>query len=314
MPNPIAQLSHADKCRAAELKWRGAPPGMSPEMADEFRAKLKAGSTVRKLTAGGKKLGPAFVPWGRFKKHCELHPEWASEAWRISKINCSLGKGSRLRNLTHCRNGHSFEEAFVRIYRGWTIRACKICESLRRNQGGIIKPEVLTTVKTALQNGATINQIIHGNPAGGGEKDRSLRIVDASALARYRREDPDFDRFVIEVTKGNLSRGQKIRWTRVRTSSARDNNNEYYKIRAMIPEKNPHRDDIVARIFEDLLGGSLKRDEVPARVKVYIAELNRLYPTKYAKFGDSQLVSLDEVLFEDGTTTRGDNVSRGLWD
>jgi len=94
----------------------------------------------------------------------------------------------------------------------------------------------------------------------------------------------------------------------------RDNNNEYYKIRDMIPEQNPHRDDIVARIFEDLLSGSLKRDEVPARVKVYIAELNRLYPTKYAKFGDSQLVSLDEVLFEDGTATRGDTVSRGLWD
>ena len=49
-------------------------------------------------------------------------------------------------------------------------------------------------------------------------------------------------------------------------------------------------------------------------VKVYIAELNKLYPTQYRKFGDSLLVSLDEVLFEDGSTTRGDTVSRGLWD
>jgi hypothetical protein len=39
-----------------------------------------------------------------------------------------------------------------------------------------------------------------------------------------------------------------------------------------------------------------------------------MFPTKFAKFGDSPLVSLDEVMFDDGSTTRGDNVSRGLWD
>jgi hypothetical protein len=63
-----------------------------------------------------------------------------------------------------------------------------------------------------------------------------------------------------------------------------------------------------------LLSGALKRDEVRARVGVYVTELNKLYPTKYAKFGNGRLVSLDEVMFEDGSTTRGDNVSQGLWD
>jgi hypothetical protein len=29
---------------------------------------------------------------------------------------------------------------------------------------------------------------------------------------------------------------------------------------------------------------------------------------------DSRLVSLDEAMFEDGSSTRGDTVSRGLWD
>jgi hypothetical protein len=38
------------------------------------------------------------------------------------------------------------------------------------------------------------------------------------------------------------------------------------------------------------------------------------YPWQYAKFGDALLLSLDEVMFEDGTATRGDTVSRGLWD
>jgi hypothetical protein len=63
-----------------------------------------------------------------------------------------------------------------------------------------------------------------------------------------------------------------------------------------------------------MLMGSLKREEVSARLTVYIAEFNKLFPTKYAKFGNSPLVSLDEVMFEDGSTTRGDTVSRGLWD
>jgi hypothetical protein len=45
--------SHADRIRAGLLRWRGAPPGIPPEMADDFMSKLKAGSTVRKLTGGG---------------------------------------------------------------------------------------------------------------------------------------------------------------------------------------------------------------------------------------------------------------------
>jgi hypothetical protein len=49
---PLSQ-SLADKHRAAELKWRGKPPGIPPEMAIEFVAKLKAGSTVRKPASGG---------------------------------------------------------------------------------------------------------------------------------------------------------------------------------------------------------------------------------------------------------------------
>lgn len=37
-------------------------------------------------------------------------------------------------------------------------------------------------------------------------------------------------------------------------------------------------------------------------------------PTKFRKFGDSLLVSLDEQFFDDGTATRGATVSCGLWD
>jgi len=50
-----------------------------------------------------------------------------------------------------------------------------------------------------------------------------------------------------------------------------------------------------------MLSGSLRREEVLARIKLYVTEFNRLYPTKYAKFGNSRLVTLDAVMFEDGS-------------
>jgi hypothetical protein len=58
---PLGQ-SLSDRQRASALRWRGMPPGIPPEMAIEFMAKRRAESTVRKLTAGEKILGPAPIP------------------------------------------------------------------------------------------------------------------------------------------------------------------------------------------------------------------------------------------------------------
>jgi hypothetical protein len=110
--------SRADKCRAAELKWRGMPPGIPPEMAVEFMEKLKAGSTIRKLTVGGKHLAPAVVSRDRFKKHCELNQRWAAQARILSDANSRRGKGVMLRQRTHCKNGHSLKDAFKTVSSG----------------------------------------------------------------------------------------------------------------------------------------------------------------------------------------------------
>jgi hypothetical protein len=291
---------------------------MAPAMADDFMAKLKAGSTVRKLTSGVKKFGPAIVSFERFKKHCELHPEWGVEAWRVSKINRNKGRGSRFRNLTHCKHGHPLIEARVRYYKGWTVRDCLRCEAERRG-GGIINPAVLLKVKAALKDGgATINQVIHGRPVGGGSYNPSLRLVDSAAFYRHRRENPDFDRFVAEASANNNSRGQQIRHARerarVQTAKRLEDANDYHKILALFPVTFPGRDDAAHDVFVAILDGSLKREDAPSRVRHFIGRHNRMFPPKYAKFGSSPLVSLDQVLFEDGMTTRGDTVSRGLWD
>jgi hypothetical protein len=317
---PLGQ-SLADKHRAAELKWRGKPPGIPPEMAIEFMARLMAGSTVRKLTGGGKTLGPAMVSFERFKKHCELHPEWGAEAWRISKINGNLGKGSRLRKMTErfCLKGlHAMVGSNVRIDPSTGRRACLACRNIARDNPPLITPAVLTKIKQALEGGASQNQVCNGYPVGGGKRDASLILTTTHKFYQQRRLDPTFDQFVRFHLEDSLIVGQTTRWRRVRThirtTAAREEANEFRSILAMLPIYVLGRDDIAQDVFVAVLDGSLKREDVQTRIRWHIADHNKRFPTKYAKFGDSPLVSLDEVLFDDGTATRGDNVSRGLWD
>ena len=82
----------------------------------------------------------------------------------------------------------------------------------------------------------------------------------------------------------------------------------------MLPAGFADKDDVVSDIIEALLNGRLRREDVRSRVRSYVIAHNRMFPTKFAKFGDRPLVSLDAVLFEGGATTRGDTVSRGFWD
>jgi hypothetical protein len=53
---------------------------------------------------------------------------------------------------------------------------------------------------------------------------------------------------------------------------------------------------------------------VKSRVREYVASHNREFSAAYPKFGGKLLYSLDAPIFEDGTTTKGDTISRGLWD
>lgn len=315
---PLGQ-SLSDKLRAAHYKWVDMPPGLTPELASKFMFGLHAGKTVKDMTDVGEHYICSF---SRFKKQCELNAEWGAEAKKLSWAN--FVKKSRMsshqRKLTAemCLKGlHPMTGDNVMIShkknRQW--RQCLACRRFAAQTPPLASIlAVVNVIKEKIVKGISISEITHGRPTGGGKIDRSLILAPANKFSYLRKTDPEFDLFIREHTKNNNSRGQRIRHTRIHTATVRDNNNDYYQIRGMIPEQNPHRDDIVARIFEDLLSGLLKREEVTARVKVYISELNKLFPTKYAKFGDSPLVSLDEVIFEDGSTTRGDTVSRGLWD
>jgi hypothetical protein len=270
--------------------------GISDEKAARMMAALREGRTLRTFGIRAPRLEAYF----------KAHQEYAREALPLIAANkeaAARRKGAHIRDKTHCINGHSFaEHGRVAMHKGWKTRQCRACEVMRYHRGNVIKTEVLEKVTTRL---------IAGSSIGGFTKPGRGYLVRFSTLARYRRENPKFDRFVVDASKDNNSKGQKLRWQRIHNSAA---NNDYYKIRAMLPANFPGRDDVVSDIFEAILNGSLRREDIRARVKHYVTAHNRMFPTNYAKFGDRPLLSLDEVLYDDGTATRGDKVSRGLWD
>jgi hypothetical protein len=234
---------------------------------------------------------------------------------RISKINGDAGKGARLRNASHCLNGHPFSGENLYIFPGGKEGKCITCMKLRYESPVPATAEQIQQVTAALNAGKTITQICWGKKDG--------RIIGTPILSfrkfkLHRRLNPDFEQFVLSATHDNNGRGQRRRYQpeRVRIQIVRDQNADFQKIVDMTPAHLPPdvRNDIAQSIFLALFEGALQLDQVKGRVQRFVADHNRLFPTKYAKFGNSPLVSLDEVLFDDGWTTRGDNVSRGLWD
>jgi hypothetical protein len=68
----------------------------------------------------------------------------------------------------------------------------------------------------------------------------------------------------------------------------------------------------MGRLILDILEGRVDISQVAKYVRLYASQAYS--QMNYAKFGNSGLVSLDEVPFHDSTATIGDAVSRGLWD
>jgi hypothetical protein len=287
---------------------------LSDEKAARILVGLRDGKTPRLL----------WTTPDCLKSYCAAHPEYGREVLPLMETNIKAAfrrKGERLRKLTEtfCLKGlHAMTGANVRIDPSRGRRACLACRYIARDNPPLIKPDVLAKIRKAFEAGASYRQVCTGRPVGGGKVDRSLRLTTPKKFYQQRRIDPEFDKFAATYLADSSSTGQKKRWqrimTHIRTNAARSEANDYHTIRAMVPANLPDKDDVISRIFEDLLSGALRRDGVRSRVNSYIKEHNRMFPTQYRKFGDSPLLSLDEVLFDDGSATRGDTVSRGLWD
>lgn len=292
------------------------PPGIPPAMAIEFMARLNGGGTIRKLTGGGKRLGPAFVTYDRFKKHCALNPEWAVEAWRISKINGNAGKGALNRNRTHCVNGHSLAQHGRAAFReGFHTRMCRECEKMRYHRGDLIKPDVLVKVTARINAGSSISSCTKAGNAG--------YLVRFSTLARYRRENPEFDRFIVECARSPHARSQLMHFRIVPDNSSffslTDPREEippfemqpgdYEWIMSFISRRFPEdvRMDIAQDVLEALLRRAISRQQVKGRIIDFVSKHRK------AVGNPDYNASLDAPLIPDGTLTRMDAISFDRW-
>jgi hypothetical protein len=281
---------------------------LTKEKAARILVGLRAGKTPRLL----------WTTADSIKSYCADHPDYAREALPLIEANNKAAlrrKGDSLRTTTHCRAGlHLMVGDNVFLDGTHGRRRCLACRRVTSAFAPLMTVEAAEKIKNALEGGASLAQVTIGRPVGGGKRNPGLIVASFKIVKRYRRENPDFDRFVIAAIADSESVGQKVRYQRKRSAAKREEVNDYHAIRAMLPASFPDKDDVVSAIFEDLLTGALKRDDVRDRIQTYAAAHNRMFPTKYAKFGNAKLLSLDEVMYDDGTATRGDTVSRGLWD
>lgn len=283
------------------------PKGLSDEKAARMMTALRAGETPRKF---------AVKPW-RFEAYLQAHPEYAVEAKPLIETNAAaaqLRKCAKKRALTHCKHGHPLSGANLYLRSNGT-RRCLTCQHRRERHGKPANEIQIKHVTAALNAGKTITEICWGRIPG---KPPVNRLVGFRNLRAYRELNPKFDEFVLAATARSNSRAQQRRHDpeRARIATRRDEANDFYKILGMVPTRlPPHvRDDIAQTIILALLEGSLQRDQVRGRVQQFVRDQDRMFPTKFAKFGDSALLSLDEVMVDGGTATRGDTISRGLWD
>lgn len=234
---------------------------------------------------------------------------------QIASLIVANTKAMHLRRMawkkapTHCKHGHEMTpENTARKSNGTT--QCKTCKLAAAQAGKAISAAEMQTIRTKLSAGIPLGWI-----AGTGGPGRTHYVANFAAVNRARREHPDFDAFVADILVGANSRGQARRYQRVRIARRRDEANDYTRIRSLIPAYLPDhvRDDIAQSVMLALLEGTIRRHDVNARISRFVTDHNRMFPTKYAKFGDAPLLSLDAAVFDDSNTTRGDMVSEGLW-
>lgn len=305
------------------------------EKAQRILSVLREGKTLAVICSGrvnGKRVSSEIIiTYVRFREYCDAHPDYNREAQTLLEANYKAAdarKGERLRSMTHCKHGHSLDDAWVTFQNGYSKRDCRTCWLIRSQRGGLIKPQEVRQVKAAVLAGLNLTEITRGRPG-------QRAVVNFATLKRYRIEHPEVDRFIIENARAPLSRSRLLKCQIVPANAGfsfpalnfskpvrkdiepflfRDGDLE--RVKSLIPRAlPPHvRDEIVQNTFTELCARAVSRDEVPAVVKKLTAEQARMFPTLFRKFGHSPLVSLDELIFEDGSITRGDTVTHGLWD
>jgi hypothetical protein len=292
----------ASHAQSRALSWSElmVAQGLSDERAARFLIALRNGATPHSF---GVHLKSAKV-------YCAIHPDYAREALPLLEANA---KAARIRKghkgfRTHCGRGHEFAIhglGYKNHVNGRRYRYCKLCNLMHSRKGNKLPDEVVAKIKTLVRAGNRVHSFtVAGKPG---------YLARFSSVKLLRSQDAEFDRLV------RLNSQRKIIATNVRMPTltgriAAQPDETFSAVDAAVSHRLPHhiRDDVMGRLILDILEGRVDISQVAKYARLYTSQAyNQM---NYATFGNSRLVSLDEVPFHDGTATRGDTVSRGLWD
>lgn len=293
---------------AREGSPNGIPRYMTQQQAAAVFQALRAGSTVAQITSG--KRCKAIVSSFKYRVHSKCYPEWAAKIGPYeakNRIAADHRKGSLRRDRTHCSHGHLLPTT-SKVWNGKKYRHCSTCRRQQGLVGAMPKPDVIKKVRALLLEKHSITSFTKGGQPG--------FLLSHRNLSHLRRERPEFDLLITETIKGSNFRAQAQRHAHQKfiNGGPAVQNRYYAEIMSMIPRFMRDRDDILNNIFCAIVDQSLRHDQVKDRILKFASEQARMFPPKHRKFGTDELVSLDEVLFEDGNATRHDTLSVGLWD
>lgn len=182
---------------------------------------------------------------------------------------------------------------------GKRYRYCKLCNKINSQQGGPLPSEVVEKIKTLVRAGNPVRSFTSGGQSGYLARFNSVKLL--------RSRDAEFDRLV------RLNSERRIITTNVRLPTltgriAAQPDETFSAVDAAVSHRLPRhiRDDVMGRLILEVLEG---RVDVPQ-----VAKYAQLYTRQAYNQMNYGPLSLDARLFEDGSTTRGDRVTRGLWD
>ncbi|MCC8964507.1 hypothetical protein H8A95_19845 [Bradyrhizobium sp. Pear76] len=290
-------------------------------------ALLEAGFSLSEIVKGlrnRKRIRPGLHTKRTFETYCDQNPKWGVRAKALVLANgeaARLRRGAPKRLTTHCNRAHLFEPSNTGMrWNGY--RYCKRCDRDNQKVGPELRPEAVEAVRLAVLNGRTIDDITH-------TRNGRRAICTFKALKRYRIEQPEFDRFMIENAKNRISRAVLIKCrivpanaTYFRLDVTRDDippfemlPGDYEWIQSILRSKRvPFEvtDDLAQDIFVSLLSRAISRDQVARRVDDF---LSAHYGRNARKgYGTIQApLSLDDPVRRDSKVTLWSKATRRLW-
>ncbi|MEY9592263.1 hypothetical protein ABIA06_004554 [Bradyrhizobium yuanmingense] len=277
---------------------------------------LNLGASLRKLLSEYDTI--------RLRLYRQRNPVWETKFKPIITRNSRLATAAGSRGYqTHCKYGHALTEDNVKVDSRNGTRACITCR--RAFTGAKVTEETIKTVERGLLTGMSFTQLT--TPAAGkrsvisGLQLRTLRVKRPDVNERLARAARNPITFRSMLRTGSVA---QIKGLQLEPPSEFVPNSDiplyvpqdgdYDWLYSLTPRylQRSAREEIVGDLFLELVERRVDRASVPACARRLVAAFNKENPMK--EYGDIRTpLPLDAPAYLDGTMSRVEIVSEGLW-